>query len=86
MTSEHTRDPTIEFFEQHSYFGLDRKNVIVIEQNTLPCLEFNGKIILSEKHRIARAPDGNGGLYATLVSPHRNILQVSEPHALAAVI
>ena len=48
MTSEHTKEPTIEFFEKHDYFGLDPSNVVVFEQNTLPCLEFDGKIILSE--------------------------------------
>ena len=48
MTSEHTKEPTLEFFEKHDYFGLDPSNVVVFEQNTLPCLEFDGKIILSE--------------------------------------
>ena len=76
MTSEYTRDTTFEFFKKHGYFGLSPKNIIVFEQNTLPCLTFDGKLILSDKHRLARSPDGNGGLYASLVKTNNNILKV----------
>lgn len=76
MTSEYTRETTVGFFKNHNYFGLDSQNLIVFEQNTLPCLSFEGKIIMDTKCRIARAPDGNGGLYAALVNPNRNILEV----------
>lgn len=66
MTSEKTRAPTLQFFQEHSFFGLKAENVCIFEQNTLPCMDFAGKILLSSKSRISRAPDGNGGLYSAL--------------------
>ena len=76
MTSEHTKEPTEEFFEKHNYFGLSSKNIIIFEQNTMPTLNLEGQMLLSAKHRISRAPDGNGGLYKALVDPSHDILKV----------
>lgn len=66
MTSEQTKEPTEKFFADNDYFGLAKEDIILFEQSTLPCFSFDGKIILDTKYRIARAPDGNGGLYAAL--------------------
>jgi UDP-N-acetylglucosamine/UDP-N-acetylgalactosamine diphosphorylase len=38
----------------------------------LPCLDNNGRVILDEKFKLSKAPDGNGGLYKALLK--RNIL------------
>jgi UDP-N-acetylglucosamine/UDP-N-acetylgalactosamine diphosphorylase len=43
MTSASTIKPTEEFFKKNSYFGLDKKNVILFQQGTLPCFAFTGK-------------------------------------------
>ena len=66
MTSEHTLGETKRFFETHNYFGLQGDDVVFFEQHTLPCLTFDGKIILDQPDKVARAPGGNGGLYKAL--------------------
>ncbi|XP_053622725.1 UDP-N-acetylhexosamine pyrophosphorylase-like protein 1 [Plodia interpunctella] len=66
MTSEHTMAPTADYFKNHSYFGLNEDDIIFFNQGTLPCYDFEGKVFLDEKHHIACAPDGNGGLYKAL--------------------
>lgn len=76
MTSEQTMEPTIKYFCDNNYFGLNKDDIIFFEQGQLPCFTFDGKIILDKPHRIAKSPDGNGGLYRAL--REKNILNEIE--------
>jgi UDP-N-acetylglucosamine/UDP-N-acetylgalactosamine diphosphorylase len=72
MVSEQTLESTAAFFHAHDYFGLDKNDILFFEQGTLPCFFKDGRVILDAKHKISRAPDGNGGLYKALV--HKGVL------------
>ena len=66
MTSEHTQELTEEYFKENNYFGLNKSDIVFFEQDMLPCFTLEGKIILDQKYKLSRSPDGNGGLYKAL--------------------
>ncbi|KAG7573654.1 UDPGP family [Arabidopsis suecica] len=68
MTSPFTHEPTQKFFESHKYFGLEPDQVTFFQQGTLPCISKDGKFIMETPFSLAKAPDGNGGVYAALKS------------------
>lgn len=66
MTSEATMQESVSFFELHNYFGLEKCNIIFFEQYTIPSLDFEGKVLMSNKYTIVKSPNGNGGLFEAL--------------------
>ena len=58
MTSGPTRGPTEKFFEEHSYFGLGKDDVILFEQGVLPCVSNEGKILLESKSKVYTVQSG----------------------------
>jgi UDP-N-acetylglucosamine/UDP-N-acetylgalactosamine diphosphorylase len=68
MTSQANRDQTIAYLKEHAYFGLDPDDVMLFVQGMLPCFDFEGRLLLEDKARIAMAPDGHGGSLKAMVA------------------
>ena len=61
MTSPANHADTLDYFDRQGYFGLHRDQVFFFQQRQMPAFLPDGRIALSEKHRIALSPDGHGG-------------------------
>jgi UDP-N-acetylglucosamine/UDP-N-acetylgalactosamine diphosphorylase len=61
MTSPLNYPQTQDIFRRNGYYGLRESDVFIFEQDTLPNFGFDGRILLADKDRIARSPDGHGG-------------------------
>ncbi|KAG8474443.1 hypothetical protein CXB51_033694 [Gossypium anomalum] len=68
MTSPFTDDATRKFFESHKYFGLEADQVTFFQQGTQPCISKDGRYIMETPFKVAKSPDGNGGVYTALKS------------------
>jgi len=66
MTSEHTKRATVDYFKSNDWFGLNEENIIFFEQEMIPCVSFDRKLIMSSKSSLSRAPGGNGDLYKAI--------------------
>ena len=71
---------TLAFLQSKDYFGLSSDNVVVFEQGTLPCLSPEGKLMLRSPTALARAPNGNGGLYKAMAD--NGVLQSMEERGI----
>ena len=66
MTSVENNEETVKFFEQHNYFGYSPDNVFFFEQEQLPTVDENGRLMFADRGVIKTAPNGNGGWYASM--------------------
>lgn len=67
MTSGLNHEATVSFFKAHDFFGLNPAQVHFFRQGQMAAVDFEGKIILEAKDRIALSPDGHGGSLRALV-------------------
>jgi UDP-N-acetylglucosamine/UDP-N-acetylgalactosamine diphosphorylase len=68
MTSPLNHEQTLKIFDAGNYFGLNKKNVFIFQQGTLPNFSLDGKILLADLGTIATSPDGHGGSLRALYS------------------
>jgi len=66
MTSPENDEDTVQFFESHQYFGYPAEDCFFLEQNTMPALDHEGKLLLASLSELSLAPCGNGECFASL--------------------
>ena len=91
MTSDATHSATEAYFHDNNEFGLAPGQLRLFRQGAWPALSMDGKMLLSEKHRLALSPDGHGGLVDALARSgslarmcregtlHLSVFQVDNP-------
>lgn len=61
MTSPGNYDDTLALFQRNHWFSLSESDVMFFPQREMPAFLPDGRIAMSERHRIALSPDGHGG-------------------------
>lgn len=66
MTSEENNDQTVQFLEEHNYFGYDKNKVRFFKQGKVPMVKVNGNLVIDKNKLVKEASDGNGSIYKSL--------------------
>jgi len=66
MTSSANHNETVQYFEENSYFGLDKNDVMIFPQNMIPSLGPDGNLVMQGKSSLFKNPDGHGGSLTAL--------------------
>lgn len=67
MTSEKNDENTQKFFAEHNYFGYDKNFIKFFIQDMACAVDYDGKLLLEDKGRLATSPNGNGGWFSSMV-------------------
>jgi UDP-N-acetylglucosamine/UDP-N-acetylgalactosamine diphosphorylase len=68
MTSDATDAETRDAFQANDYYGLDPADVQIFQQDMVPALDFDGRLILDEPGQVFESPNGHGGSLTALES------------------
>lgn len=66
MTSNENNLATINFFENHNYFGYPKDAIHFFKQGELPMISVDGKILLNENGLVKLAANGHGGIFESM--------------------
>lgn len=67
MTSEKNDLATRTFLQEHRFFGYPEGRVRFFVQEASPCTDFEGRVLLEGRGKLALSPNGNGGWYSALL-------------------
>ncbi len=66
MTSDKNYEVTVRFLEEHEFFGYKAEYVHFFQQKMALAVDYDGKIFMEEKGKMASSPNGNGGWFISL--------------------
>jgi UDP-N-acetylglucosamine/UDP-N-acetylgalactosamine diphosphorylase len=69
MTSTANHQATVDFWNQHHFFGLPESQVMFFAQDMLPAVSLDGKVLLETPGTLALSPNGHGG---SLLALHKS--------------
>lgn len=67
MVGDTNEAATRAFFDDHDHFGLDKNDIVFFRQRMVPCVDGQGKFLLSSRASLAMNPNGHGGSIPALV-------------------
>lgn len=67
MTSEKNNDATVRFMKEHDFFGYDGDKVVFFKQEMAPAVDYNDKVYMESRYKIATSPNGNGGWFLSMM-------------------
>ena len=67
MTSDLNHEKTVEFFDDNNYFGYPKDYIFFFKQEMAPACDYNGKVFLEARDKVAVSPNGNGGWFLSMM-------------------
>ena len=68
MTSDKNHEDTVGFMKEMHYFGYDPEMVIFFKQDMAPAVDYNDKVFMESRSKIATSPNGNGGWFRSMMN------------------
>lgn len=66
MTSRDNDAATKKYFEENNYLGLSKDDIFFFQQEMVPSINYDGKLMLASPSTLALNPNGHGGAFCGL--------------------